>query len=280
MQPHDKQEAYWLRGKVAVVTGSGKGIGRDIARTLASRGAALVLADIDDGALHATVDEFRDEGLRVTGTRFDLGDRNEAELPIAHAIEQFGHLDILVNNASTWSNRPLEGAAGVRSEWRDWERAFLVNAVGTLAISRAAAGAMRHRGSGSIVQITSIHQQLVRRLHVEYSMSKAAQRMLIQELAVEYAPWNIRVNGVAPGDIDVSGSLTATAPNKYVPLGRHAGSPVDVAEVVAFLCDSQKCRYVTGTTIDVSGGLHLYSHCVDLMPPGIAIGTGGSARHE
>lgn len=278
-----------LTDKVAVVTGTANGIGRGIAFELAAHGAALVLTDLEReaSALAAVAAEISAAGGRVSTRLADLGDAAASEQVVAGAIETYGRIDLLVNNASAWSGKDYWSPKKRQDESTpaDWERVFCVNLVGTMFLSRRVAAEMHNNVPdeagcrGAIVQITSIHDSRVRLHHIEYALSKAAQAMLVKELAVLLAPDGIRVNGIAPGDIrvretaDVDAGIRAE--NPYVPLGKASGLPWDVARAVVLLASSYWSPYTTGAILAVDGGLQHFNHLVHYLDPGSGKKSGG-----
>ncbi len=252
-----------LEGKVAIVTGGGTGIGFGIARVLAERGARLVLAQKRV--------ELAEEAARqlapaeVLCVKTDISRRAPVEAMMAATMERFGRLDILVNNAS------LTGAVAV-APFLDCSEEQLdlivdVNLKGTFHCSQAAARLMVQAGRcGSIVNITSVGAFAGQELASAYCATKAGQVALTQVMSLELAPYGIRVNAVAPGDIytranaDVVADLKMSgASGKYLrvtPLGRR-GTPEEIGRVVAFLV-SEDASFMTGSTVLVDGGFLAY----------------------
>jgi 3-oxoacyl-[acyl-carrier protein] reductase len=244
-----------LDGRSAVVTGAGRGIGYEIARALGGAGAAVLVGDIDaDAALDAAV-RLREEGVKAEAWRCDVTDDEEVAALIARCAEVFGPVDIMVNNAgftrdATMRNMPVE----------DFRAVLDVHVTGAWNGTRLAAEVMRERGSGSIVNISSIAGKVGNFGQTNYSAAKAGIVGLTKASAKELAKAGVRVNAVQPGLIRTA--MTEAMPRRAwdakmaeIPLGR-AGEPAEVAQVVLFLA-SDMSTYVTGTVIEVTGGRHM-----------------------
>jgi len=257
-----------LGSKVAVVTGAGKGIGLAIARTLAARGAHVVGASRRPGsALH----ELPGPG-RVLTVAADLTDPDAAERLVTTAVEEFGGLDIVVNNVGSVGDAPHGSFLDVTdAQWRD---AFERNVLTAVRVSRAALPHMT-AGGGAIVNIGSINASLPNPSIVDYAATKAALASLTKTLSMEFAPQGVRVNGVSPGPVRTplwteDGALAdriAAAmgtDRESAMAGMVAGlgglsldrfaEPSEIAELVAFLV-SPRASYITGSDIVIDGGL-------------------------
>jgi glucose 1-dehydrogenase len=247
-----------LDGKVALVTGAGSGIGQAIAQGLADAGAAVCInyygAYADDAKAHAA-------GLpRAIAVEANIADGAEVDAMVRRTIDELGGLDILVNNAG------IEHAAPILDiELADWDRVLAVNLRGAFCCLRAAGRAMRDSGlGGSIVNISSIHEDVAFPGFASYCASKGALRMLMRDAAVELAPYRIRVNNIAPGAI-ATPINTSTLDNaakvaeleRIIPAGR-LGTPDEVAHVAVFLA-SDAAAYVTGATYFVDGGMSRFA---------------------
>lgn len=241
--------------KVALVTGAGRGIGRAIAEAFAAQGAIVAANDITPINLDETVRRIAASGGRARGYLCDVAQRMPVRAMISQVQEDFGRLDILINNAGVEPHAPLLEM----DEW-DWRRTLDVNLSGAFFTIQAAGRLMQAQGGGVIVNIASI----AGRAHglkdrAAYVASKSGLIGLTREAARALAPFNIRVNAVCPGVIETE--MTAalrqdeTMLRKWledIPQGR-LGQPQDVTGVVLFLC-SQAAGYLTGQAINVDGG--------------------------
>jgi NAD(P)-dependent dehydrogenase (short-subunit alcohol dehydrogenase family) len=247
--------AFRLDGRVALVTGGSRGIGRAVALALADAGADVVVAARKAQDLDPVADEIRARGRRALAAPAHLGRRPEIDRLFEAALEAFGRLDILVNNAAT---NPVFGPL-LDIDEDVWDRVMALNVKGYLLAAQRAARAMAPLGKGAIVNIASTAGLRASAGLGAYSVSKAAVIMLTRVLGRELAPLGIRVNGVAPALIEtrfsealwknpeiLSGYLKST------PVGR-AGQPEEVGGAVVYLC-SDAASYVTGQTLLLDGG--------------------------
>ena len=242
-----------LAGRVAVVTGSGRNIGRAIARGLASGGAAVMVnARQSAREAEAVAEEIRQTGGRAAVAIADVGDPTAAAGLIAAAVQQFGRLDILVNNASV--RREVDFAS---LEYAQWREILATTLDGAYLCSRAALSHLVAAGAGAIVNIggLSSHTGATGRAHV--ITAKAGLAGLTRALAHDLAPLAVTVNCVAPGMIDTArtGAQPAHHAGRTPPVGRR-GTPEEVASLVRFLCGPD-ARYITGQTIHANGGLFM-----------------------
>jgi 3-oxoacyl-[acyl-carrier protein] reductase len=242
-----------LAGRVAVVTGSARNIGRSIALALAAGGAAVMVNGRRAAAdAEAVAEEIRGAGGRAAAYVADVGDPAAAAALVAAAVREFGRLDILVNNASV--RREVDFASLEYAEWREIVSTTLD---GAYLCSRASLPHLIASGAGSIVNIggLSSHTGAPRRAHV--IAAKAGLVGLTRALAHDLAPHRITVNCVAPGLIDTARSGPEPAHHKSLaaPMGRK-GAPEEIAHVVRFLC-GPGARYITGQTIHANGGLYM-----------------------
>jgi glucose 1-dehydrogenase len=247
-----------LDGKVAIVTGAGSGIGKAIAQALSDAGAGVCInyygAYEDDAKQHAA---SLPHAIAVSA---DVSDPDQAASLVATTVRELGSVDILVNNAGIEHSTPL-----LDLDVKDWDAVIAVNLRGAFCCLQAAARAMRDSGNGgSIVNISSIHEDVPFPGYSSYCASKGGLRMLMRNACVELAPHKIRVNNVAPGAIVTPiNEATLEDPQKVatlqriIPLGR-MGQPAEVADVVVFLA-SDAAAYVTGATYYVDGGMVRYA---------------------
>jgi len=244
-----------LGGKVAIVTGGSRGIGAAVAVWLAERGAAVIVSGRDEDRLKAAVQAMEADGRSVLGVVADAARREDAERLVEAAREQFGRLDVLVNNAGITRDALL-----VRMKDDDWDRVMEVNLRGAFLMTRAAGRVMMRQKSGRIVNVTSTAGVMGNAGQANYSAAKAGLIGLTKATARELAHWQILVNAVAPGLIETD--LVAGIPPAarealltQVPLGR-MGTVRDVAEMVGFLA-GDGAGYVTGQVFHVNGGLYM-----------------------
>ncbi|MEG0771698.1 SDR family oxidoreductase [Clostridium sp.] len=243
-----------LTGKVAVITGGTRGIGKSIALELAKQGAMIVLNYVnDDNSAENTVKEIRDSGAFVMLVKGDVSDYKFAAMMIDKVISELGKIDILVNNAAI-----SKVGLFMDMEECDYNTVMDVNFKSVYNTSHNVIKHMISKKNGNIINISSMWGNLGASCEVLYSSSKGAINSFTKSLAKELAPSNIRVNAVAPGVIntEMNGWLSKEEKEKLIneiPLGR-LGNGEEVAKVVAFLA-SEDSSYVTGQIINVDGGL-------------------------
>jgi len=243
-----------LNGKTAVINGSGRGIGKDIALKLAQMGANIVLnsTPASDSA-DIAAEEFKDAGYNVIVVKGDVSNPEDVEEMFNKAKETFGSVDILVNNAGITRDTLL-----IRMSGSDWDDVLDTNLKGAFLCTKAAAKIMIKQRSGKIINVTSVVGIIGNAGQANYSASKAGLIGLTKTTAKELASRGITCNAVAPGLI--ISSMTEVLPEKVkenylnnIPLGRF-GTPEDVANVVGFLA-SDEANYITGQVIHIDGGM-------------------------
>jgi 3-oxoacyl-[acyl-carrier protein] reductase len=271
-----------LSGRVAIVTGGSRGLGREDALTLARAGADVLIADIkvesettDEEAerygllaqvaraqglvySEATAQEIQAMGRRAAAVKCDVTDREAVQAVVARCVEDFGSVDILVNNAGT-----LDHVAQIGDQNPElWERDLRVNLTGAFNCAQAVWPQMRERGWGRIVNMASVAGTLGGFGQASYSATKAGLLGLTKSLALEGARHGITVNAIVPGIIGTEAfSFGNPEMNERMVKRtalRRAGEPRDVANAIAFLC-SDLASYITGVALNVSGGIELFT---------------------
>jgi 3-oxoacyl-[acyl-carrier protein] reductase len=243
-----------LAGRVAIVTGASRGIGRGIAAALAARGATVVAAARGDHA-GDTVREIADAGGRAEAATLDVTDRASIEAMVAGTLERHARLDILVANAGIARDQLL-----LRLKPEDWDAVIATNLTAAYACAQAAVRPMIKQRAGRIITISSVVGQAGNAGQTNYAASKAGLIGFSKALALEVASRGITVNVVAPGLVDtemtraVAEAARATWVGK-IPLGR-LGTPEDIASAVCFLA-SDEASYITGQVIAVNGGMYM-----------------------
>ena len=241
-------------GKVAVVTGGARGIGRAICEVLASRGAHVCVADMNIDQAQTTAQELQAKyGKDCIAVQVNVADHESAKAMIETAIKELGKVDILVNNAGVTRDTLI-----MRMEEKDWDLVLDVNLKGAFNCSKAVVRSMLKQRSGRIVNISSVSGLAGQTGQTNYSASKAGLIGFTKALAREVASRGITVNAVAPGFIPTA--LTVDLPAelkeailKATPLGR-MGTPEEVAFAVAFFA-SEEAAYITGQVLSVDGGM-------------------------
>jgi 3-oxoacyl-[acyl-carrier protein] reductase len=243
------------KGKVAVITGASRGIGRSIALALAAEGAKIVAVDLDLAATEAVVAELKELGAEAVAVVGNVTIAADAEKMIDVAVQAYGRVDILVNNAGITRDGLL-----MRMKEDDWDAVLTVNLKGAFLCTKAVSKVMTKQRSGRIINIASIVGQMGNAGQANYCASKAGLIGLTKSNARELAKRNITVNAVAPGFIATA--MTDALPEKareelvaQIPLER-LGSPDDIANVVVFLA-AERSGYITGQVLGVNGGMYM-----------------------
>lgn len=252
-----------FKDKAVIITGGAGGIGKTAVRLFSGEGAKVMVADLSEEGCQEICDEVSAQGHVAKYLAGDLGEKNYCEQLIAHTVETFGGLDILINNAGIIPR-------GTILETTDdmWFAALNINLTAVFYLCRAAIPHMQKRGGGAIVNTSSTWGVYPGPGHMAYCTSKGAVAAMTRNLGRDHAPDNIRVNAVCPNEVNTPMLRTGFAKrgfdpdkaveqlNKTVPLGRIA-EPEDIADVIAFLA-SDDARYIAGTTVEVSGAKPVY----------------------
>jgi 3-oxoacyl-[acyl-carrier protein] reductase len=245
-----------LTGKVALVTGGSRGIGRATAQVLAQQGARVFITFVgNEGAARETVDAIQAAGGSAEAVRVDVGDTAAAEAAVTDVAKRAGRLDVLVANAGV----AIDGLL-LRLKDDDFDRTLAVNLKGAVACSRAAIKVMMRAKTGRIILLSSVVGEMGNAGQTAYAASKAALLGVAKSLAREYASRGITVNAVTPGyvDTDMTSGLTGELRDKMltaVPLGR-TGTAREIAAAIAYLA-SDEAAYVTGQALRVNGGMYM-----------------------
>ncbi|MEW5320977.1 3-oxoacyl-ACP reductase family protein [Geobacillus thermoleovorans] len=275
--------AELLKGKVAVVTGASRGLGRADALALAEAGADVVITDIllesDEESKQTaqkygplsqvmqstkvvyaekTAEEIRAMGRRALALKMDVTDRQQVKEVFARVKEEFGSIDILVNNAGT-----LDHVSQIEKQNDDfWERDLRVNLTGTYNCTKAVWPYMKEQGWGRIINMSSVAGTLGGFGQASYSATKGAVLSFTKSMALEGARYGITVNAIVPGIINTEAFRMGNPKMNERMIQRTAfrrpGEPEDVANAIVFLC-SDKAKYITGIGLNVSGGIELFT---------------------
>ena len=246
-----------LLGKVAIVTGAGRGLGWAIAERLAREGASIVIADIDGVSAQAKTEAIRQMKREALPVQVDVARWSDVARMVRQTMSQFKRIDILVNNAGILG--PYFPVMDYPEE--DWDRVIAVHLKGTFLCCKAVLPIMKSQGSGKVVNLASVAGKEGNANMAPYSAAKAGIMSLTKTLGKEMAPYNVRVNCVSPALIETDMAKDMTPEQRAlltskIPLGR-LGRPKEVAAVVKFLI-SDEASFVTGQCYDISGGRSVY----------------------
>jgi len=247
-----------LKGKVAIVTGGGSGIGRATCELFAEEGAQVVVADVDQRQGESVAANIKNSGGQARFVFADISREEDAARLTEETVGNFLGVDILVNNAAVFVLKGIEATV------EDWRRSLDVNVIGPSLVSKFAVEEMKKRGSGAIVNLGSMSSFIAQRHFVTYSATKAAMVQMTRNMAMDLAPFNIRVNCVCPGTI-----ITQATERHRAQVGitleqfmaeegakhllNRVGQPREVAYAILFLA-SDEASFITGTHLMVDGG--------------------------
>jgi NAD(P)-dependent dehydrogenase (short-subunit alcohol dehydrogenase family) len=246
-----------LEDKITLVTGAGAGIGRAVAETFAREGAHVVVADRDGDAAREVADAIVKNNGAAQAETVDVTDTKQVKALMKRLADKFGRLDVLVNNAGV----------GERSDFRHlddaaWDKVWKTNVDGTVRCAREAFALLKASGKASIINLSSVMATKHTRQMSVYSATKGAVSALSRSLAVEYAPYGIRVNALCPGYVEtaligryMANPMIAKALLTQTPL-RRFGTPQDIANAALFLA-SDEAAYITGAGLHVDGGMNV-----------------------
>ena len=249
-----------LTGRVAVITGSSRGIGRAIALECAGMGARVVVSSRKIDACKAVVSEIRGAGGHATAVACNVGHKPELEGLVAHALREYGRIDILIPNAAI---NPVYGPSSEVSD-EIWNKVLTTNLTATHWLCQLVLPGMAERGGGSVIMLSSIISLAGAANLGVYAVSKAAEAQLARNLAVEWGARGIRVNAIAPGVVKTEFAKAlyenpkAAAMVAHLTCLKRLGEPADIAGVAVFLA-SDAARYITGQTILVDGGASIFT---------------------
>lgn len=245
-------DLFSLKDKVAIVTGAGRGIGRAIALGMSAAGAILIAAARTKEQVEATAAEINNRGGKAKAITADVGSKDQVDRLVNETFNAYGKIDILVNNAGATFSAPLMEMSEVQ-----WDQIIAVNLKSVFLCSQAAGRIMMSQKGGAIVNIASVVGMVAQPVNAAYASAKAGIINLTKTMATALAPYNIRVNGIAPGLIITPGlermynQLDSVV--EQIPLGR-GGRPEDIVGGVIYLA-SDASLYVTGETIVIDGGV-------------------------
>jgi NAD(P)-dependent dehydrogenase (short-subunit alcohol dehydrogenase family) len=249
-------QLFTITGKVALITGAGRGLGAALAGAFAAAGARVVLCDQHGAAAEAGARQIREQGGAASGQECDVRNAAQVQALIDAAVAEFGALDVLVNNAGINIPKPAE-----ELELEEWSRILDVNLTGTFICCRAAGRAMLRQGVGCIINICSVHGHVGSYVHqaAANNASKAGVVNLTRSLALEWGERGVRVNGISPGPLRTELMAARLANPEYVRKTmermalKRVGRPEDVVGAALFLA-SPAAAWITGQVLAVDGG--------------------------
>ncbi len=242
-----------LENKVSIVTGGGRGIGAETAKKFASEGAIVVVTDVNESDIHETVEEITAAGGKAIGVVSNVADREQVSELIQKVVDQYGRLDVVVNNAGITADSTL-----VKMTEEQWDRVIDVNLKGVFNVGQAAAKVMKEQNGGVILNASSVVGLYGNFGQTNYAATKWGVIGMTKSWAKELGKNKIRVNAVAPGFIMTP--MTEKMPEKVLDMMKgksvlgDLGLPEDIANAYAFLA-SDEARFITGTVLSVDGGV-------------------------
>ncbi|SHF76406.1 3-oxoacyl-[acyl-carrier protein] reductase [Kaistia soli DSM 19436] len=246
-----------LSGKVAIVTGGGGGIGAASASAMASRGAAVVVADVNLAAAERSADVIRANGGEALAVAADVSQRTQVEALVDAALERFGRLDILFNNAGIQYDKSMEDTSE-----EEWDRLFAINVKGMFLCSKAVIPALERQGGGVILNCASVASfRPLMGMNTAYVASKGAVMAMTRDMAVALAPRNIRVLALCPGPTrtpitadSIARGVITEEEVRALQLTDRIAEPAEIGEIAAYLV-SPAARYFVGTGVVADGGM-------------------------
>ena len=244
-----------LTGRVALITGSSRGLGLVLARGLAQAGASVVLNGRNEDALKLAVESLRADGFRTAGYCFNVTDQEQIRARVERIEAEVGPIDILINNAGIQSR-----ASAVDMAEENWRQVLEVNLTGVFLTSQAVGRRMVERQRGKVINVCSLLSEVGRPTIAPYTAAKGGVKMLTRALAVEWAKYNVQVNGIGPGYFDTEMNAALVQNPEFdrwlkarTPAGRW-GRPEELVGAVVFLA-SEASSFVTGQILYVDGGV-------------------------
>lgn len=245
-------DAFRLQGQVAIVTGAGAGIGRDIAELFAQAGAAVVVSDLNKEAADAVAAGISAPDARAVGVACDVTNDEARQALVDAAVAAFGKVTILVNNAGGGGPQPFD------MPMENFVRAYQLNVFSVFRLTQLCAPHIAAAGGGAVLNISSMAGENKNQRMASYASSKAAENHMTRNIAFDLGPMGIRVNAIAPGAIKTAALASVLTPDiekamlKHTPLGR-LGEARDIANAALFLC-SPAASWVSGQVLTISGG--------------------------
>lgn len=255
----DYKELFSLKGKSALITGGGRGLGKAMAEALAQAGANIAIVDVDNSTAQQTANELSSYGVNAIGLQVDVTKEDQVQEVVNHVVNVFGSLDVLINNAGICQKITVD-----EQTLADWQKTMDINVNGVFLVSKYAAKQMKTNGGGSIINIASMSSFIANtEAQCAYNASKAAVAMMTKCFASEWAADNIRVNAIAPGYMKTDMTKPIFEPGgelahvlDLVPMKR-LGEPHELGGLAIYLA-SEASSFSTGSTYVVDGGYTIW----------------------